>query len=138
MTYITEHIRSLPNDLAQQSSAAYKNFTAGGLRPSPCIDCVCRLKKKKHSPKTCERLPRQDHDRGFQNPKTGERVLTHHPYISEAGNADPLTIEILTKESEAFAARHGLTVRVSMDSWYYPGWTALVEYRVVNEIPASA
>lgn len=99
-------------------------------------------------------MPAQDHVRGFQNRKTGELVLTHHPYFSvrksdgtiwgmcEASEGEPvigvneaddsklLTIPEFTAHCEAFAKELGLTVKVSLEgSWYYPGRTLLVEYR---------
>jgi len=104
-----------------------EKFVSGGLRFAGAYQGLCWLKKKRcKCGIQCEKVPHKDHVRCFRNPKTKERVLTSHPYFGQS----PCTYEQLVADSQEFAERHGLTVRVSMDSWYYPGRTALVEFRV--------
>ena len=155
-----KHLAMGPKDKEYvRAGALFEQFTAGGLSSAPWLDKVCRLHGKKKRPCckkewTCPRMPAQDHVRGFTNRKTGELVLTHHPYFSvrksdgtiwgmcEASEGEPvigvneaddsklLTIPEFTAHCEAFAKELGLTVKVSLEgSWYYPGRTLLVEYR---------
>jgi hypothetical protein len=112
-----------------------REFTVGGLRPAIWLDCPCLLhgdKRSEHGDRRrhrqkiangiCERLPYQDHVRGFINLKTGERVLTHHPYYS------PNDLPEIIKATKEFAERHHLTVEISNRSWYSKR-TLLIEYR---------
>lgn len=151
--YIEEHVSELPAELQEKSRAAYQKFAASGLKFVQGVGCICDLTGAKHrlgKPQECDdRMPRAEHIRGFENAKTRERVLTSHPYFLSAEDAAYLrrrkhpiaglkvfegnTLEEVVSESEAFAARHGLIVRVSTDSWYMPGQTLLVEYRVNKE-----
>jgi hypothetical protein len=74
------------------------------------------------------RGPHADHNRGFYNPLTEEIVGTEQPYFGQP----PATLEQVTQDVEAFAAAHGLTVRVSTEeSWHCPGRTVLIEYRKI-------
>ena len=67
-------------------------------------------------------VPDQDHIHLFRT-KDGELVFTSQPYF--VGD-----VEEIRRDAEAFAAQHGLVVRVSIEeSWHYPGSTVLVEYR---------
>lgn len=116
--------------LAIKASESLERFLGGRLQPVgfEWTHCICPLKGKSHDcvsyTDEC-RVPYGDHYRSFIDRKTRERVLTHHPYF---GKSD--TIAIITAASEAYAERFGLVVRVSEDSWYYPGKTLLVEYRI--------
>jgi hypothetical protein len=153
-----KHLVATPNDKDyERAGELFEAFTAGGLTPAPRVGKICcLLGKKKKCCKDggvfCLRMPAEDHVRGFKDRTTGELVLTHHPYFSvrkadgevwglcdaregEIVIADgiyrdkPLTIPEFTALCEGFAKELGLTVKISMDSWYWPGRTLLVEYR---------
>ena len=109
-----------------------------GLRPLPpscvptCSDAVLKPKashKRRHQ-EGC-RGPHADHNAGFYDPLTKERVGVEQPYFGEP----PATLEQIVQDVEVFAAERGLTVRVSTEeSWHYPGRTVLIEYRKNNKV----
>jgi hypothetical protein len=128
----SESLMYLPSaELAIKASESLERFLAGGLQPAQWFTCICQLRKKSRKCECYkEQVPHGDHFRGFVNPKTDERIITHHPYY---GWDWQNTIEAVTYDSEKCAAKYGLTVRVSEDSWYYPGKTLLVEYRIAKQ-----
>lgn len=116
--------------LVVKANERLTRFKATGLRHVRDWACLCWLLKKKCvEDSVCQQLPRLDHPRAYRNSKTGERVWLHQPYIANGSKrADDL--KALRTESEAYAALHNLSVRVSdEDSWHAPGRTVLVEFR---------
>jgi|HubBroStandDraft_6_1064221.scaffolds.fasta_scaffold233742_1 hypothetical protein len=116
----------------QESERRLNRFLNQGFKEKPFFcPCYLRLKgwKTDHDDVFCSAhvipVPFRDHDRIYHNPKTGERVYVNQPYC----NTTEELIEII-RESEKFAAVHGLTASVSTgDSWHFPDWTVLVIYR---------
>jgi len=106
-----------------------------GLRPLPpslaptCADSILQTRgwaRVQHAEGYNCRGPHADHNSGFRDLQTGERVGVEQPYFGYP----PATLEQITADVETFAAAHGLTVRVSADeSWHCPGRTVLIEYR---------
>ena len=67
-------------------------------------------------------VPHEDDVHIFRT-KSGEVIFTSQPYFVS-------DVEDLRRDAEAFAAKHGLVVRVSIEeSWHFPCSTVLVEYR---------
>lgn len=87
------------------------------------VHCICELWRRScRDDEQCAAIPRGDHLRGFKD-DNGRRILTSQPYALK-------DVPLLIRESEEFAAAHGLKVRISPEeSWHYPGWTVLVEFR---------
>jgi|HubBroStandDraft_6_1064221.scaffolds.fasta_scaffold01344_16 hypothetical protein len=145
-----KHLAMGPKDKEYvRAGELFEQFTAGGLSSALWLADVCQLTGKRCKVCHCH-IPARDHVRGFIDRKTRKRVLTVHPYFSvrkadgeiwgmcdasegepvvDVDSGEPLTIPEFTAHCEAFAKEHGLTVKISMDSWYYPGRTLLVEYR---------
>jgi hypothetical protein len=110
-----------------------------GLRPLPpscwptCSDSILRNRRNgrlQHADRYRDgydcRGPHADHNSGFFDPQTREIVGVEQPYFGYP----PKSLEEITRDAEAFAAAHGLKVRVSADeSWHCPGRTVLIEYR---------
>jgi hypothetical protein len=123
-------------ELAMTASINLRKFLGGGLeRVFPTHDWICWLLGKRntqsHECGADLAMPHCDHPRAFRNPKTGERVVIHQPYVCDADTADCTSCKTLIRDSAIFAEKHGLTVRIDRDTtFYFPTQTALVEYRV--------
>jgi hypothetical protein len=98
------------------------------------LDCICQLTRERcEFDDKCFQPPRLSHDEGFVDKWTGERIFTIQPYLDRPHT--PEALAAIASEACEFAAAHGLTARVSAeDSWHYPDWTILIEYRKASTV----
>jgi hypothetical protein len=94
--------------------------------------CICLLlaRKPKDNHTRHVEVPFQDHARIYLNRDSGERYFVNQPYIHRGSPEETeRQFQAVKNDSETFAAKHGLSVRISKeDSWWNPTNTVLVVY----------